>query len=279
MGGTLDTARSQILQQQLAWAAARRIAVDPKGYTNALEDNLFQPLSPATRADFVAGSGDELGTASRKGKMLALHSSSALACNVFDYWRTRDLRSVSSALGLGGPASDLRFEAKFPTGLDGMPPNLDIALQAGGATVAIECKFTEPYGASKAAEPFKAKYFSADRALWRERSLPACQQLAENLQKGAAQFQHLNAAQLLKQVLGLAQPRVGAFMLVYLWYALPGAESEAHAADLAAFASAIGTEFQFRPVTFQALFGKMRETLKPEDAPWAAYLSSRYFGG
>jgi hypothetical protein len=55
----MDTSRSEILQQQLAWAAARRVAVDTKGYTNSLDDNLFQPLSAATRADFVAGSGDE----------------------------------------------------------------------------------------------------------------------------------------------------------------------------------------------------------------------------
>ena len=275
----MDTARSEILQQQLAWAASHGVVVDAKGYTAAVEDNLFQPLSAATRADFVAGSGDELGSTERKGKMCALHSSSALACNVFDYWRTRDLSAVSRALDLGVTAKALRFEAKFPTGLDGVPPNLDLALDADGVTMGAECKFTEPFGSSKSAQPFKSKYFPSDRKLWGEAGLPSCQDLAEGLQKGAPQFKHLNAAQLLKHVLGLAKLGTRSFRLIYLWYAWPGLESETHASEVAAFAAAIDKDVQFRALTFQEFFRALSGNLKAEDSGYAAYLGERYFGG
>lgn len=273
----MDATRSEILQQQLSWAAAHGVVVDAKGYTAAVEDNLFQPLSAATRADFVAGSGDELGSTDRKGKMCALHSSSALACNVFDYWRTRDLSAVSRALDLGVTAKALRFEAQFPTGLDGVPPNLDVALDADGVTVGVECKFTEPFGSSKSSQPFKSKYFPAGNQLWREAGLPACQELAEGLQKGVPQLKHLNAAQLLKHVLGLAKLGTRSFRLIYLWYAWTGLESETHASEVAAFAAAIDKDVHFRALTFQQFFGVLGASLKAEDSGYAAYLGERYF--
>lgn len=275
----MDTTRSEILQQQLAWAAARGVVVDAKGYTNSLDDNLFQPLGAATRADLAAGSGDELGSPEKKGKMCALHSSSALACNVFEYWRARDLSAVSRALDLGVTAKAMRFEAKFPTGLDGVPPNLDLALDAGGVTIGMECKFTEPFGSSKPSQPFKTKYFPPERKLWGEAGLPACQELAEGLQKGAPQFRHLNGAQLLKHLLGLSRLGAGKFRLIYLWYAWAGPESDAHASEVAAFAAAIDKGIQFRAVTFQEFFRALSTNLKPEDATYAAYLTARYFGG
>ena len=273
----MDITRSEILQRQLAWAAARGVAVDAKGYTASVEDNLFQPLSAATRADFTAGSGDELGSAAKKGKMCALHSSSALACNVFDYWCTRDLSAASRALDLGVTAKAMRFEAKFPTGLDGAPPNLDLAFDAGGLTVGVECKFTEPFGSSKPSQPFKTKYFPSDRKLWAEAGLPACQQLAEGLQKGAPQFKHLNGAQLLKHLLGLSRLGAGKFRLMYLWYAWAGPESEAHASEVAAFAAAMDKGIAFRALTFQQFFDALSSGLKAEDASYAAYLRERYF--
>jgi hypothetical protein len=273
----MGTTMSEIMQQQLAWASAHGVAVDAKGYTAAIDDNLFQPLSAAARADFAAGSGDELGSADKKGKMCALHSSSALACNVFDYWRTRDLSAVSRALDLGATAKAMRFEAKFPTGLDGVPPNLDVALDAHGVTVGIECKFTEPFGSSKPALPFKSRYFPSDRKLWGEAGLPVCQQLAEGLQKGVPQFKHLNGAQLLKHVLGLSRLGAGKFRLVYLWYAWSGPESEEHASEVVAFGAALDKGIQFRALTFQEFFRGLSGSLKAEDAGYAAYLGARYF--
>ena len=105
-----------------------------------MESNLLRPLSPSARGGFEKGAGSELA-----GNMRALHSSSALVANFFDYWTDREKSPLLSAMGIcpdGGESLD--FEVLFPTGLGGTPPHLDVALTFGsGFVVAIEAKFTE----------------------------------------------------------------------------------------------------------------------------------------
>ena len=194
--------RSQLLGQQRDWAAKREIGVDSSGYTKDFDANLFQPLHPETMADFRRGDGDELGR-----KMRALHSSSALVVNIFDYWRGRPMDWLVDALSLGSEPSSVRFEVQFRTGLRGNPPNLDLAFAlADGRTVAVESKFTETYARASHSEPFKPKYFPNGKRLWHDRGLPRCEELAGRLYRGERPFRYLNAAQLLKHALGLAQP-------------------------------------------------------------------------
>ena len=111
----MTNTRLQILRQQQDWAARRKIAVR-SGYVESLDANLFQPLHSDTLMEFQRGSGGELGRNGHRGKMLALHSSSALAVNVFDYWRGRPLAWVAGRLSLTSEPSSLHFEAQFPTG-------------------------------------------------------------------------------------------------------------------------------------------------------------------
>ncbi len=145
--------------QQCAWARSGGHEPDSDGYCASVSENLFQPLTPCTEAEFRAADGDELGRPGQRAKMQALHSSSALAVNFFDYWRGRDTMPLAEALGVPGPICSIRFEQKRPTGLRGKAPNLDVALQpASGPEIFIESKFLEPYGAS-AAPKFKEKYF------------------------------------------------------------------------------------------------------------------------
>ncbi|HEV1993072.1 MAG TPA: hypothetical protein VGR03_01965 [Candidatus Acidoferrum sp.] len=274
----MTNARSQILRQQQAWAAKRKIAVDSSGYTGARDANLFQPLHPDTLADFQCGSGDELGKNGRRGKIQALHSSSALAVNVFDYWRGRSLAWVAGALPLTSEPSLLRFEAQFPTGLPGSPPNLDLAfVLADRQTVAVESKFAEPYARANQAALFKRKYFPTGNGLWHDRALPRCQRLAVRLHRGELQFQYLNAAQLLKHILGLAQPSVGQFTLFYLWYAVPSDEERQHGAEIKAFADEIGSELDFRALTYQELFSSALRNLGAEHVAYLSYIGERYF--
>lgn len=273
----MTNARSQILRQQQGWAASRKIAV-PSGYTESLDANLFQPLHCDTLAEFQRGSGDELGRNGHRGKMLALHSSSALAVNVFDYWRGQSLSWIADALSLTSEPSLLRFEAQFPTGLPGNPPNLDLAfVLTDRRTVAVESKFTEPYAHARQVPPFKLKYFPAGDGLWHDRALPQCQRLADRLHRGELQFMYLNAAQLLKHVLGLAQPAVGQFTLFYLWYAVRSDEARHHGEEIEAFAEEIGSELDFRALTYQELFSSALRDLGAEDAVYLSYIGERYF--
>src|SRR5438309_8302770 len=122
------SATDDIIAQQRAWAASQGLA-DAAGYLSTVTANLRAALSPQARQAFERGDGGELkDRASRPAKMRALHSSSALAVNVFDYWTTSDPAPLGGALDLGLEVRSLRFEAQFPTGPDGNPPNLYLAV-------------------------------------------------------------------------------------------------------------------------------------------------------
>lgn len=169
--------RHELLARQRRWAEAAGHVVDERGYLPSVEANLFRPLSELAQRDFAHGSGSELvGTPTRPAKMRALHSSSALAVNVFDFWHGRDAGPLLRALGIDGELAALRFEAQFPTGLGGTPPNLDVALDlADGTVVAIESKFSEwltPKSPNH--QQLSAAYFKAGAGVWARRGLPGC---------------------------------------------------------------------------------------------------------
>lgn len=83
-----------ILTKQIQWALNQNLAlIGSKGnrgrpsYTRELKDNLFQPLSPKTRQEFEFGDGGEIFSSSTSpARMNAVHSSSALSVNIFQYW-------------------------------------------------------------------------------------------------------------------------------------------------------------------------------------------------
>ncbi len=266
-------------RRQLKWARSNGIAVSGNGYTNTLADNLMMPMSAATAEEFGAGNGYELRPAgpTRPPKMHALHSSSALACNVFDYWRHRNLNAVGSALGLSSPIKALRFEAPFPTGLPGVPPNLDLALWLESGEVAgIESKFTEPYCGRRTVPPFKDKYFRDEVPIWSEVGLPRSGALAGTMQAGHIRFRYLDAAQLLKHALGLHAVTQSAFSLIYLYARSSGDADVTHEAEIAQFAAAISDEFEFQAVAYQVLIPRLRKLCGAGHTGYFEYIVSRY---
>ena len=72
--------KQSIRDSQIAWARSKGISIDHRGSVFELEDNLWKPLSAHARAAYQRGAGSELG-----GHMKALHASSALVVNFFDY--------------------------------------------------------------------------------------------------------------------------------------------------------------------------------------------------
>jgi restriction endonuclease-like protein len=159
--------------------------------------------------------------------MQALHSSSALVCNVFDYWRGKNLARLGRALSTPETPRDFKFEQKYSTGLRGSPANLDVVISfAGPKVLAIESKYTEPYGNRQPA-PWPSAYFPIGPGLWEKHGLLACEALARSLNDGAQTFARLDAAQLLKHILGLTHQNV-AFTLLYLWYDWPSEEAASH---------------------------------------------------
>ena len=264
----------QIKYCQKLWAESHAIPYDnANGRVPNLDDNLFASLDAETASEFGNADGSELGRNGKPGKMFSLHSSSALVCNVFDHWRRRPLAPLLQACGIEGNRNDLWFEQKFPTGLGGTPPNLDVVLSCDGKSpvTAIESKFTEPYSSGDHTG-FSDSYFR-DEELWE--GLEKCRGLAENFAR--ANFRYLDAAQLLKHALGLHRAfTAGGFELLYLWYDVPGSSAaETLREEVERFSQAVSTEVRFRSLTYQELFGRLAPVVGETD--YAAYLGSRYF--
>lgn len=264
--------------QQRLWAQEAGLLPDRSGYLPSVSSNLFQPLSAESQRDFASGSGGELRPRRRGGlpKMCATHSSAVLACNVFDYWRARDLTIVERALGLPAAIATMRFEAQFPTGLDGEPPNLDVAFRlADDTVVAVESKFTEPFRA-KAFTPFKSKYFHDDQPLWKSRGLPRSAALVLGLQRGEVQCKHLDAPQLLKHALGLQTQHPGRFSLIYVYMDVAGTPGLTHREEVTAFGDAIAEDFPFMALSYARLIASLRSFADSAHDAYFEYLRARY---
>ena len=267
-------AEQSIRDAQIAWARSQGLSIDDKGYVDDVEDNLWKPLSAHARTAYERGAGSEL-----KEHMKALHSSSALVANFFDYWTDRQKAPLLSALGIDADdIQSLDFEARYPTGLGGTPPHLDVAITFGsGAVIGVESKFTEYLGRSTTGKSsFEPSYFPSSGGLWVSKGLSQCQALAEELHGQQHRFEFLDPWQLLKHTLGLATHSGANFSLWYLYYDCLGERSEAHKREIQSFASYVGEEIRFKALTYQEVYHHLQESDQP-DPEYLDYLCARYF--
>jgi len=287
----MSEALKHIKCQQRKWAGEENVS--PKGYRRKLKDNLFQNLNARTRREFDLADGNEL-----YGNMNATHSSSALVCNFFDYWRgVENFSPLADALRFDADIIDIKFEMKFDHGLCSKyrRPNLDVVLADSNRNIlAIESKFAEPFSGSKNNEVVKSEYFSdgkeGDNGRWSKLELSGCQKLAESLRQKHC-YKHLDAAQLLKHMLGLAYSRgTGEPMhyenwtLIYLWFNPGGPEADRHEEEIEKFSKAIrrddgkvGDHGEFRAMTYQDLFEKLSKRLDSSHEGYREYLAGRHF--
>jgi hypothetical protein len=266
---------------QRRWAEQRRQSVDDRGYLAEYELNLYRRLTDATRRAFQRGRGSELAASgSHPAKMRALHSSAALVANVFDFWCDRDASPLAAALGIEDRVTDVQIEVPLRSGLRGSAPHLDVLLRlADGSTVGIESKFTEWLSPARADRtPFRDAYFADGRRLWASRGLTECQRLAAGIHEGAIRYRHLDAAQLLKHVLGLSWEGT-AFRLFYLYYAEPGEAGSVHREEIEHFTAGVGSEVGFRAFTYGDLISRLAALPSPDTQGYLEYVVSRYGGG
>jgi hypothetical protein len=275
----VTTARTSLLRSQRRWADACGVRYDARGCVRDLADNLRVPLAGAALAEVQRGSELEPGS-KQPARLYSLGSSAALVVNVFDYWRERDAAPLLRALGIDASAqTSLKLEEPLPTGLPGDAPMADVALDlADGTRVAIESKYGEwLVRRPRNKRVFKDKYFPPDAAgVWAAAGLPKCQALAAELQSGGERLKYLHAAQLLKHALGLAKSGQKRNVLVYLYYDWPAREAATHRAELERVSARLAGEVDLRVLTYQALFGSLRES-PGLDAGYVAYLAQRYF--
>jgi hypothetical protein len=185
---------------------------------------------------------------------IRLQKGAALAVNFFDAWRHVDMNSLSRGLGLPTTIQCLRFEHK-PTSYPVHPrsPNLDLILTlADGRHVAIEAKFTEPYRTVTGLSP---KYFPVTGGLWDRVGLVRAQRIAERLRP---RWQHIDAPQLLKHMLGLAGETDAPTTLLYLWYDTGLPDALSHRQEVDAFAGEVhGDRVAFVVSTYQQVFADL----------------------
>jgi hypothetical protein len=143
--------------------------------------------------------------------MHAAFSSSALVVNTFARWK--EAVPQLSLLGMTG-FEELRFEVKCPTGLIGTSPHLDVvAIQSNDAPVAIESKCLEFLNAHRIT--FSSQY----DALKGPGSKTRYHELIPRLRARPSMFRYLDAAQLIKHALGLANVFQGRpVVLLYLYW-------------------------------------------------------------
>ncbi len=262
---------------QKAWAKSKGLSFDSRGYVPDVETNLRRPLSGRARQAFGKGAGSELA-----GHMKALHSSSALVANFFDYWTNKDSTILLAAMEIdSGKGESLNFEAQFPTGLGGTPPHLDVAIAlSSGTIIGVESKFTEHLERSTVGKSkFEPSYFPRSGGLWTSVGLPECQMFAEALHEGRHRFEFLDPWQLLKHTLGLATNLGNRFSLYYLYFDFPGDGLETHRREVEIFNNRVGEETRFKASTYQEVYGRLLASgwNEPGYTEYLDYLGARYF--
>jgi hypothetical protein len=265
-----------IKQRQRLWATQSTIncdgeyCVDPKSNVPWLNEATFQ--------DFLAADGNEFGAPGERAKIAALHSSSALAVNVFDYWRKRDKGPLALALGLARDIESLSFEQKFSTGVRPRSPNLDVILNfAGGGLLAIESKFTEWIGTS-GRKALRKAYLPAEPQRWQAVGLIGAQGIAEVCGKNSG-FKRLDVPQLLKHMLGLATQKANPeWHLKLIWYRHDEHAAKEMEGEISRFQDMLAEDSgRFSAMTYQDLWGRLGPSLGAEHAGYTSYLEKRYF--
>jgi hypothetical protein len=263
---------------QLEWARRENIPLDGR-YTIRLEDNIFGgEFHPETWKEYTRGKGHEL--EGKRAHMKALHSSSALVVNVFDYWRRQNrIKDIAGCCGVEGSVTDMEFEKTHPIkGVEGTPPHLDIEF-AVVVRLAIESKFTETYRRATRRPLAKTKldvYLENDD-IWGD--MPKLKDLAQDIvqQSGTGtEFQYLDVHQLIKHILGLKCSYGRGFSLLYLWYKIDSKEATQHDQELAGFRNRINSDLSFRTMTYQGLFESIKH-IPNVDTSYLKYLEQRYF--
>ncbi|MEJ7784048.1 MAG: hypothetical protein WKF96_04525 [Solirubrobacteraceae bacterium] len=198
--------------------AASRTGRFVGSYCESPLDNLVDTLSlgQARAALDQVGSGDggELKPqANGSPKFCAAYSSAALAVNTFAAWSGRE-----PWLALIGRSvfTQLDFEVKFPIGLAGRSPNLDVVASAPGTIVAIESKCVEYLGEHDAT--FQPSYDAAVEQL----ADASWTTLFRDLTAQPALFGRLGVGQLVRHYLGLRRAvvsgSVSSATLLYLFW-------------------------------------------------------------
>ena len=286
------SAYKYIKSKQIQWTRIHDIPLIPskgergcRAYTPELNMNLFAPLIESVRVRFEQGNGNEIvGSPDSPAKMQAVHSSSALGVNVFQYWEgIHQVPVIAAACGFckkGEVISEkIIFEDKYPIkGINRIPPHIDVAIHNSELSTfkrfAIECKFSEAYG-PHSLNGLKPAYLNVDE-LWSD--IPELHKLAKSISPDNTVYKYLDSAQLIKHILGLKTfCNKSEFKLLYLWYDVLGKEGGDHRDEIEEFTRiATSDGIHFSSLSYQELIIALAKEYRLEHSEYVKYLTERY---
>ncbi|WP_339918439.1 PGN_0703 family putative restriction endonuclease [Yeosuana marina] len=262
-----------------------------KNYVDDLTSNIFNnQLSAETDKNFKEGDGGEMNDSNfSRAKMKALHSSSALPVNVFQYWQNKEVYPILYACKLCAKVASkensngknilpnkVKFEQKFEISEDKnlfpRKPNLDVVIE-NNKLYAIESKFTEPY---KKKQKGLSERYTSDKSFWK--GLTHLEKLANKISPNNNKFKYLDAAQLIKHILGLKKAhKKSGFTLSYLWYDVIGKDGFEHRKEIEKFAEiAKKDKIKFRHITYQEVIINLSNNFYVNNENYIDYLTDRY---
>jgi hypothetical protein len=278
-----------ILSKQMQWALNNSIKlIGSKGvrgrlaYTQKLSDNLFEPILPEIEKSFKKGDGGELD--GNPPKMRAVHSSSALGVNIFQYWLSKNqIPKIAAACGFcnktNKSSQNIKFETKFEISKKfPFKPNIDVTIenfpQSRFKVFAIECKFSEAYS-SQHHSGIDPKYLDLEN-IWND--VPILHSFSKKISPEDNRFKHLHAAQLVKHILGLKKKYgKNKFRFLYLWYDCLGHEGSKHREETEEFTKkAKADNIYFHALSYQELIIKLSKEYRDSHRDYIKYISNRY---
>jgi len=282
-------AHGYILSKQIQWAYRNNIVLigskgnrGRKAYTQKLGDNLFEPLMIEIRNNFKEADGGEL--TGNPCKMQAVHSSSALGVNIFQYWkRMNQIPAIAAACrfcSTGNTSSQgINFEVKYPISEKFLrSPNIDVVINNSPKSkfkvFAIECKFSEAYY-SRTHFGISPKYIELNK-VWDD--MPNLLKLAKEISPNDNKFNHLHPVQLTKHILGLKE-KFGKknFRLLYLWYDTIGPESAKHHKEINEFTKITKEDgIHFHSMSYQDLIIGLAKNYGNIHSNYIGYITGRY---
>ena len=302
-----------IQNKQVAWAMRKGLTPvgstfqneGEKNYVEKLEENLFHALTDETLKQLERGDGHETKGITRKGKhyrpkINALHSSAAIVINLFQYWHNKDVLPILYACGLCSKqppgidmmyenigadhpsmfstsrnplANKIEFERKYKITGKYIPPNIDIVIGNFQPQIyAIESKFTEPYRGKPSGI---SKEHIDKNSLWI--GLPNLHELAKEISPDNHKFEYLDAAQLIRHILGLKNEYKNGFKLLYLWYDVIGHSGSEHRNEIEQFAKiAKKDKIKFSHITYQEVISRLTQEFYAGNEDYCNYLTDRY---
>jgi hypothetical protein len=157
------------------------------------------------------------------------------------------------------------------------PPHLDVQISFDDGPwkcAGIEAKFCEPYDDKKHGGLMQC--YLRETALWRD--WPNVRALAQRLSPKDLTHSRFHAAQLLIHLLGLRMQNGTNFVLVYLWFDVPGAEAAMrHRRAVESFGEVLKRDrVAFVSRTYQEVFEALRGENGEPESPYVTYLLERY---